>query len=165
MNYPQVINGANVFIDGFGHLGTTKTVTLPKFSRKTFESSAGGVTREFMTGMLEKLEFEMVLSEYSPIVYTALAVEGLIDTTAIIKANIKQNGVDKALVAVVKGSIKEIDDGDLETEKEVERKVIMAPNFYSLMIDGTQGIVIDAANMIVMVNGVDILETMRSNLQ
>lgn len=164
-NKPQVITGVNVFVDGMGHLGTAKKATLPKVSMQTFEDSSGGVTREVLKGVLEKLESEFTLSEYSPVVYAALAAQGLLGVSVIYKANILQNGENKALVAVIKGNIKEIDDGEIETGKEVERKVSLAVNFYALEINGTQGVMIDADNMIYMVDGVDLLSAMRQNLR
>jgi P2 family phage contractile tail tube protein len=165
MRIPQTITGVNIFVDGVGHLGTSKSVTLPKITEKTFESATGGLTREILTGTLEKMECSFTLQEYSPVVFAALAAQVATDSMYIFKANINQGGANKALVSIVKGHIKEIDDGDYEAQKEVERKVTISASFYSMEIDGTQGVMIDANNMIYVVDGVDMLSTVRSNLQ
>jgi P2 family phage contractile tail tube protein len=165
MNYPQVMTGVNVFVDGFGHLGTSKTVTLPKITEGVVEVSSGGLTREIATGTLEKLECSFTLQEYSPYIYAALAAQKALDSVFILKANILQGGDNKSAVAIINGHIKEIDDGDWEAKKEIERKITLSVKSYALEIDGTQGIAVDVDNLIYLVDGVDFLESVRQNLQ
>jgi P2 family phage contractile tail tube protein len=165
MKTPQVMTGVNVFIDGVGHLGVSKTVTLPKITEGSFEISVGGLTRDISNGTLEKLECSFTLAEYSPIVFAALAAQKALESVYIFKANVKEGDTDRAIVAIVKGRIKEIDDGDYEAKKEIERKVTIAATFYALEIDGTQGVMIDANNLIYIVDGVDYLASARQNLQ
>jgi P2 family phage contractile tail tube protein len=159
------MTGVNVFVDGFGHLGTSKTVTLPKITEGVVEVSSGGLTREIATGTLEKLECSFTLQEYSPAIYAALAAQKALDSLFIFKANILQGGDNKSAVALVTGHIKEIDDGDWEAKKEIERKITLSVKTYALEIDGTQGVLVDADNLIYIVDGVDFLASVRQNLQ
>jgi P2 family phage contractile tail tube protein len=159
------MTGVNVFVDGLGHLGTSKTVTLPKIAEGSIETSVGGLTREIAAGTLEKLECSFTLQEYSPAIFAALAAQRLTDSLYIFKANILQKGENKSAVALITGHIKEIDDGDWEAKKELERKVTLSVQSYALEIAGTQAILIDTENLIYIVDGVDQLASVRQNLQ
>jgi P2 family phage contractile tail tube protein len=165
MKKPQTILGVNIFVDGIGHLGVSKSVTLPKITEGSYDVSVGGLTKEVSNGTLEKMECSFTLQEYSPVVYAALAAQTALDSIFIFKATVNQGSEDKPLVAIVKGRIKEIDDGDLEAKKEVERKVTLSVSYYALEIDGVQGALVDVDNLIYIVDGVDRLATIRQNLQ
>lgn len=164
MGYPQVVTGGNLIVVGYGHLGTTKSFTTPKVTRKMIEEGTGGMVREFAAGW-EKMEASGILSEYSPYIYTALASQKLDEVTLVHKANILENGENVLRVDIVKGIIKEIDDGSMEANKEVERKFTMSVSYYSCEVGGTQMMLLDSKNMIAIVNGVDLMEDVRNNLQ
>ena len=164
MKSPQIMTGVNVFVDGFGHLGVTKTFTPPKITEGVTESPTGGLTREIAMGTLDKLECSFTLQEYSPAIYAALALQRLTNSLYVFKGNILQNGENKSEKALVTGRIKEIDDTDWEAKKEVERKITISVKRYAMEIDGTQGILVDTENLIYIVDGVDFLSTVRKNL-
>ena len=164
MHKPQAITGGNVIVLGYGHLGVTKGFTPPKVTRKMMENNNAGMVRELATGW-EKMEASFTLSQFSPYIYMALASQAIGEVTIVHKANIVENGSNVLRVDVVKGTITEIDDGDIEAEKEVERKVSMSVTFYSCEVGGSQLMLLDTENLIAIVNGIDLMEDVRSNLQ
>ncbi|MDR3163213.1 MAG: phage major tail tube protein, partial [Helicobacteraceae bacterium] len=117
------------------------------------------------TGTLEKLECSFTLQEYSAAVFAATAAQKAANSLYIFKANILQDGTHKRAQALITGHIKEIDDGDWEAKKEIERKVTLSVASCALEIDGTQAVLIDADNLIYIVDGVDFLASARQNLQ
>ncbi len=159
---PQTITNANVIIDGIGELGTTKSVVLPKVEEEMYTQKFGGGTRHVPTGMYKEMTTEITLERFSPTVYAAMLVKSAADLIVIIKADINDRGKTIAFNAIVKGIIQTVDDGTLETGKQVERKITLATNFYALEIDGKQGYVIDVENLITKIDGQDILEQLRS---
>lgn len=164
MEHPEVVTGGNLIVVGFGHLGTTKSFTPPKIVRTMIKEGSGGMKRQYATGF-EEMTAEAVLKEYSSAILTAMASQTLDDVTMVHKSNLMKNGTNVQRIDIVKGSIEELDDGTLETEKEVEQKIKMAVNFFSREVDGQQIILFDAENLIAIFNGVDLLEDVRSNLQ
>ena len=166
MNYPQTLKDINIFVDGLGHLGTSKEIKLPVIKQKKQALTAGGFEQEFDTGTFEKLEAEFTLAEYSPIVFAAMVAgeaTGL-GVNITVKASIIQGGKKIQALATLQGTV-EVDDGTWKANQEVERKVKMNVNKYILEIGGKQGLLFDTRNMIAIIDGVDYLETLRKHIQ
>lgn len=165
MKLPQTLTDINIFVDGIGHLGTSKKVTLPKIEQIRETQTAGGFERSIDTGIFKELSAEFVLAEYSPIVYGALAAGAAtgLGTNITIKGSFFQDGKRTSILATLQGSI-DIDDGDMEANKGVERKISMKPNKYIMEIDGKQGCLLDTTNMIAIFDGVDMLADLRSHI-
>ena len=166
MKYAQMMKDINIFVDGIGHLGTSKEAKLPqvKFKKQTVER--GGFEKEINIGTLEKLEAEFTLSEYSPAVYAAMGLgtaSGL-GANITIKGSITQNGKHIPAIATLQGEI-EVDDGSWKANSEVERKIKMNVNKYIMEIDGKQGVLLDTENMIAIIDGVDYLADLRAHIQ
>lgn len=166
MSKPQVLTDVNIFVDGVGHLGVSKKVTLPKIEKVRQSQTAGGFERTVDTGIFKELECEMTLAEYSASVFASMALGNATGTGVLftIKGSIFQDGKRLPLVATVQGDI-DVDDGDLEGGKEVERKIKVAVNLYAMEIDGKQGVLFDTTNMIAMIDGVDYLADLRAQIQ
>lgn len=166
MSKPQVLTDINVFVDGVGHLGTSKKVTLPKIEKVRQSQTAGGFERTVDTGIFKELESEITLAEYSSSVFASMATgnasgKGVLFT---LKGSIFQEGKRVPIVATVQGDI-DVDDGDLEGGKEVERKIKVAVNLYGLTIDGKSAVMFDTTNMIAEIDGVDYLADLRAQIQ
>lgn len=166
MKLPQTLSDINIFVDGVGHLGTSSKLSLPKVEKIRETQTAGGFERSVDTGLFKELGAEFILSEYSSIVYEAVAASMATSAgiAVVCKGSIFQDGERIAIVATLQGSV-DIDDGDLEANKKVERKVSMKPNRYVLEIDGKQVVMLDTTNMIAIINGVDYLEKLRTQIQ
>lgn len=156
---PQFLTGQTAFIDGIGLLGTVKQVTLPKVEAMRETITQGGFERSVSTGCFKAMEAEITLSEYHK---SALSAWGS-NIAIVIKGSITQKGKRFPIVAVFKGE-RDIDDGNWETSKEVERKIKVYCDFYSLTINNKQQILIDVENMIAQIDGTDYLENMRKHL-
>ena len=166
MNYPQMMKDINIFVDGIGHLGTSKEVKLPQVKFKKQSIERGGFEKDINIGTLEKLEAEFTLTEYSPAVYAAMGagtVTGL-GANITIKGSITQNGKHIPALATLQGEI-EVDDGTWKANGEVERKINMSVNKYIMEIDGKQGVLLDTENMIAIIDGVDYLADLRAQIQ
>lgn len=166
MKYAQMMKDINIFVDGIGHLGTSKEAKLPqvKFKKQTVER--GGFEKEINTGTLEKLEAEFTLSEYSPAVYAAMGagIASGIGVNFTIKGSITQKGQHIPAIASLQGEI-EVDDGSWKANSEIERKIKMSVDRYMMEIDGKQAILLDTENMIAIIDGVDYLADLRAQIQ
>lgn len=166
MKYPQIMKDINIFVDGIGHLGTSEEIKLPSIKFKTEGFNRGGFEKEISLGTFEKLEAEVTLAEYSPIVFAAMAagtVTGL-GVNITVKGSILQNGKHISALATLQGEI-DIDDGAWKANEKVQRKIKMRVNLYAMEIGGTQAILFDTENMIAMIDGVDYLASLRSHIQ
>jgi len=162
---PEKISDVNVFIDGVGHLGVVEEVKLPEVKQKLESVVVGGVERDIQTGIFEKMEAEITLTEYSPIVYAAMAAnmkKGL-PVVFICKANIVQGGTKKGVVATIAGDVT-VTDNSLKGGETAKRTIKVSVRKYALEIDGKQGVLIDVDNLVAVLDGVDVLEELRKNL-
>ena len=162
---PEKISDVNVFIDGIGHLGVVEEVKLPEIKQKLESVNVGGIERDIQTGIFEKMEAEITLTEYSPIVYAAMAanMKKGIPATFICKANIVQGGVKKGVVATIAGDIT-VTDNSLKGGETAKRTIKVSVRKYVWEVDGKQGVMIDVDNLIAVIDGVDVLEELRKNL-
>jgi P2 family phage contractile tail tube protein len=162
---PEKISDVNVFIDGVGHLGVVEEVKLPEVKQKLESVNVGGIERDIQTGVFEKMEAEITLTEYSPIVYAAMAanIKKGLPVVFICKANIVQGGVKKGVVATIAGDIT-INDNSLKGGETAKRIIKVSVRKYALEIDGKQGVLIDVDNLVAVLDGVDVLEELRKNL-
>lgn len=161
-NVPQFLVGMTVFVNGEARLGKGKNVTLPKVEqiRETFK--AGGFERSVGTGVFKAMEAEITLTEYHKSVVSVLA-SLTNESVFVVKGSIKEKNKHIPVVATFKGEI-DADDGSWETGKEIERKIKIYIDKYSLEIDGKPHIVLDTENMIALIDGVDHMEKLRKHI-
>lgn len=156
---PHYLTGLTAFIDGKGLLGTVKSVQLPKVEEIRETVKQGGFERSLSTGVFKAMECEITLSEFNQLAYDAWA-----DSIPIVlKGSVKERGKTYGIVATVKGG-RDVDDGTLETGKEVERKIKIYVDFYSLTVNNESQVLLDLDNMIANVMGKDLLADMRKHL-
>lgn len=163
---PQTMRDINIFVDGIGHLGTSAEFELPKINQKKFSQEFGGFERDILTGSFEKMEASVTLNEYSPAVFAAMAVGNAtgLGVNITVKGSIYQEGKSLQAIATIQGDI-DIDDGSWKPNEQVKRKLSISVNFYAMIIDGKQGCLFDANNMIAIIDGVDYLANLRSHIQ
>lgn len=157
---PQFLTGMTVFIDGVGLLGTGKQVALPKVEQMRETISAGGFERSLSTGVFKAMECEITITEYHASVFATMNLDS---TLFVIKGSITQKGKKYPVVATLKGEV-DVDDGNWETGKELERKIKIYADFYSLEINGILQVSLDIDNMIALISGVDHLAEMRNHI-
>ena len=72
--------------------------------------------------------------------------------------------VDRAVKVVVRGMPKTIGLGKMEAGKKMEPETEFECEYIKVWIGGTERVEVDKLNMICVVNGTDVLSTVRSNL-
>lgn len=156
---PHFLTGLTAFIDGKGILGTVKSVQLPKVEQIRETITQGGFERSISKGVFKAMECEITLSEYNELAYNAWTDF----IPIVIKGSVKSQGKNYNIIATLKGD-RDIDDGTLEQSKEVERKIKVYVQFYSLIINNVPQVLLDSENMIANIMGKDYLSDMRKHL-
>lgn len=163
---PQVIQECNVFVNGKGYLGVTKSLKLPTLEFETLETK-GAMSAEFSTGVLKSTEIEFKLQVIDKNMFLATGLNSYVNRVPFLfKASIFQSGTTKKvpLSLAITGDIKSIELPDLESAKEMEIGIKMSAHFIDLNIDGIPMILKDVENMICIIGGVDHMAMVRSNL-
>ncbi len=161
-NLTSFVTGVTAFINGIGRLGSLDKVTLPKFEKVRETITQGGYERSIDTGIIKAQELEAVFCEYHDSVYAAAASSS---TTPefVFKSSIQQGKTRVPLVATMRGDF-DIEDGDWETGKKIERKAKMYIDFYSLEIDGIEQCLFDLDNTICRIHGTDYFQELRNHI-
>lgn len=150
---PQVVTGLNVFVDGFGHLGTAKTVKRPDIDTEKIEQLTGAGARDVDTFQLGKLEAEISFDEMSVVAYKQLGT----DKDVIVKGAVRQGSEVLGVVETYRG-VYSVTQGDLELKKTAEAKLKISASYYRLEVNGEELIEVDHDNNIFKLNGVDMLD-------
>ena len=162
----DVLRNIALFVDGRGYLGQATEVSLPKLAVKTEEFRDGGMDAPIEVDMgLEKLECSFSTSSISADLLKAwgLAPGELVPVTfrGVLES---EDGTVKAIVARVRGQVKEIDWGAWKPGERAPLKCMVAVRYYELTIDGAQIHEIDVAGMKRVVDGKDRLAEHRAAL-
>ena len=165
MYKPQTLVDANVWVNGKHHLGVSSKVKLPNIEFLKTEQKAGGFERELFNGVLGKMEGELTFRVYSDKAFEAskLAYQSSDHIEILIKASYYQDGKKYPIVANWKGNAN-VEDKELEAGGEVERTLKMSIVVADLSINGKQEYQIDSDNMVCIINGVDLLADLRSQI-
>ena len=162
----DILRNCNAFVDGTGYIGRVDEVVLPKLTIKTEEFRAGGMDApvELDQGM-EKLECSMSASGVDR---TLLERFGLLLGEAVpftFRGGLRsEDAMVKAVVAHVRGRIKEIDWGTWKPGEKAPLKAMIAVRYYKLEYEGAVLHEIDVENMTRIINGVDQLAALREAL-
>ena len=162
----DILRNINLFVDGRGYAGRVAEVNLPKLTVKTEEHRDGGMDAPVEIDMgLEKLECDFSISAIDADVLRSwgLNVGALVPVT-FRGAVQSEDGSVKAVVAEVRGQVKEIDWGTWKPGEKTPLKAMIAPRYYKLTHDGQTIHEIDVDNMIRVVDGADQLAAQRAAL-
>lgn len=163
---PQVLYNTNLFVDGINFSGDVPSLSLPKLTVKTDEFRGGGMAGPIEMDMgLEKMEATFTTNGVRR---EAMKFFGLADQTAfngVYRGSFKgQKGQTTAVVATLRGMLKELDPGDWKAGDKAEFKYSIAVSYYKLEIAGRLIYEIDMVAAIRVIDGVDQLASMRSDL-
>ncbi|WP_443696833.1 phage major tail tube protein [Pseudomonas sp.] len=163
---PQTLFNTNLFVDGINFAGDVPSLTLPKLAVKTDEYRAGGMAGaiELAQG-LEKMEASFVTKGVRR---ASLKYFGLADGTAF-NASFRgafrgHKGEVTAVVATLRGLLKEVDLGDWKAGDPAEIKHAIAVAYYKLEIDGRVMYEIDMVAGVQVIDGKDQLADIRAAL-
>lgn len=163
---PQVIQEANVFINGKGYLGVSKNVKIPNIEWEMIENK-GALSAQYTTGVLKDTEMEFKISVLDFNTFLSFGLNSFTNRVPFLfKASIHQSGSAKKvpLSLAVTGDIISLETTELEAGKEMEVSIKMSAHFVSLNIDKKPLILKDVENMICVVGGVDYMAQVRNNL-
>lgn len=163
---PEVLTNTNLFVDGTSFAGDVPSFTPPKVTIKTEEFRGGGMAGAIDMDMgVEKLEASFVTTGMRR---EALKFFGLADQTAcnaVFRGSFKgQKGKTKAVIATVRGMLKEVDSGDWKAGEKAEIKHALTLTYYKLEVDGRLIYEIDMVGAVLVIDGVDQLASMRADL-
>ena len=161
-----MLYNTNLFVDGISLQGDVPSLTLPKLTLKTDEYRAGGMDAAVEIDMgTEKLEASFTTNGVRREVLKFFGQADLTGFNASFRGAFKgQKGSVKAVVATLRGGLKEVDPGDWKPGEKGEFKYAVAVTYYKLEIDGSVMFELDPLNSIRVVDGVDQLAAVRSAL-
>lgn len=167
MALPRKLKNMNLFNDGQSYAGQSKTVTLPKLSRKMEGYRGGGMNGPVKIdyGMSDDgIQLEWTLGGLDLIAVRQYGIPK-VDGVQLRWAGAYQRDdtaeVD-AVEVVVRGRHEEIDMGDAEPGEDTEHKIVSTCSYYKLVVNGVTEIEIDLLNMVEIVGGVDRLAQQRA---
>jgi len=164
MALPKKLKNFNLFNDGHSYLGEVEELTLPTLTRKMEEWRGGGMHGPIDTDHgIEKLSIEWTCGGY---VAHALKQFGAQRHDAVqlrFAGAIQRDdtGEVQALEVVIRGRHSEIDFGTAKPGDPTQVKFTSSVSYYKLSIDNETIIEIDLLNMVEIINGVDLLESVR----
>lgn len=154
---PTTINDVNAFIKDTDFAGQANTATLPKIVTKTVDmvlaGVAGDVERDL--GKLEKLESDVTISDYSPLVLDLVGSRASRDETLTLRGALDVGERISTLVVKMQGYWKGVEFNEFKPETEATTKFSIAVEVYTLELDGKEIIHIDKMNNIFRINGKD----------
>lgn len=166
MPIQDILKNINLFVDGNGYAGKVEELNLPKLTLKTEELRAGAMDApaEIDVGM-EKLEADFSTSGVDAEVLKLWGVRRNNFVPFTFRGAVQsEDGTVKAVVAQIRGTIKEIDWGTWKPGEKAPLKAMIAIRYYQLTHDGTVIHEIDVDNMIRIVDGTDQLAAQRTAL-
>lgn len=163
---PQTLFNTNMFVAGQSLQGDVPSLSLPKVTVKTEEYRGGGMDAPVGMDMgLEKLEASF---STNGIRREVLKYFGAFDQTgfnASFRGAFKgQKGAVTAVVATLRGGLREVDPGEWSAGSKAEFKYAVDVTYYKLEIDGRVMFEIDPINCVRVIDGVDQLAAVRSAL-
>jgi P2 family phage contractile tail tube protein len=156
----------NVFYNGLGKAGKCEEFNPPKLAAKLEDFLGGGMfaPAEITMG-LEKLESDFTLKSYDKDVIGTFGVTEGTDITVSLREVLEDDdGTQTGVVHTLRGKVKEIDQGSVQTGTAAKLKTTLTLKYYKLEHGGTTVLEIDVVNMVFKRNGVDALANVRSLL-
>ncbi|RZJ02828.1 MAG: phage major tail tube protein [Rubrivivax sp.] len=167
MTLPRKLKNFVLFNAGESYLGEVPEVTLPKLTRKTEDYRAGGMNGPIKLDMgMEGLEFQWKAAGYIRTLlqqWGALKHDGVqLRFAGALQADDEETA--KPLEIVMRGRHTEIDFGTTKSVDPTEISITSALTYYKLTLDGVVLIEIDLVNMVEVINGEDLLASVRAAL-
>ena len=166
MALPSMLVNTNAFLKDTDFVGLANSATLPKIATKTVDMTlagyAGDIERDI--GKLEKLESEITISDYSPVVIGLVGSRDSRNETLTLKGAVDADGTTKAYVVKMQGFWKGVELNEWKPEIEITTKFSIAVTVLTIEVDGVEVMHIDKGNNIFRVNSVDRNEAIRNAL-
>jgi len=171
MEVPNVLNDANIYVDGANWLGKAE-VSLPEIAQKMVDYAAFGVSGTVevpVIGHTDKMEgtikFKSMTADAANVLYNPQKAP-LLDARAAIQKYDPSTGEMKTypVKVTIRAFFKKIKLSDFKQASDVESEASYAAHYFKLEIDGQEIVEIDQFNYIYKVKGQDILTEIKSTL-
>ncbi|MGX9694909.1 phage major tail tube protein [Achromobacter anxifer] len=169
MGMPYKLKNMNLFNDGQSYLGVVTAVTLPKLTRKMEAFRAAGMLGSAKADFGlddDAMKMEWTTGGYVKQIlrqYGAVGVDGVQLRFAASYQRDDTQEVDYVEI-IVRGRHSEIDRGESKVGEDTEVKITTECVYYKETINGETLYEIDLLNMIQMVGGVDVAESLRRGI-
>ncbi|CUI71131.1 phage major tail tube protein [Achromobacter xylosoxidans] len=166
MGMPSKLKNMNLYNDGQSYLGVVTAVTVPKLTRKMEAFRGGGMLGSAKADFGlddDAMKMEWTIGGYVKQIlqqYGAVGVDGVQLRFAAAFQRDDTQEVDSVEI-VVRGRHSEIDRGESKVGDDTEVKITTECVYYKETLNGETLYEIDLLNMIQMVGGVDVTESLR----
>lgn len=163
---PEVLFNMSASVGGVSLQGDVPSLTLPKLTMKTDEYRGGGMDAPIEMDMgLEKLEASFTSNGMRRETLKYFGDFDLSGFNCVFRGSFKgRGGATKAVVATLRGALKEVDPGEWKVGDKAEMKHSIAVSYYKLEVGGRVIYEIDPVNCIRVIDGVDQLASVRADL-
>lgn len=164
LQQPHTITDVNVFLDTKGFIGIVKELNLPAIEKEVRSQENAGLTRPIDMGFFKELKLDFTIQQINPALPAWLAVGKFVNTPILFKAAVKHGADSKAFLGAAKGIINKYEYPKFAPKSEVEAKCEIMLTFFSAAFDNQEFMLFDTENMIAIIDGVDYLAKIRSQL-
>jgi|GEM_PF-1976940 P2 family phage contractile tail tube protein len=158
-NLINMLIGQEVFVQGYGFIGTTKDIELPKVKFKQTEVNGRNVD----TGLLEPIEAKIEVGEYNAVIWEAISKRDHEIATFVIKKSARDRQSKKAIYVELGAWVSEQEFGGKIGDVD-SIALDLNVQTYRLEVDGKEMYNIDIPNYVCKINGADKYETLRSHV-
>lgn len=169
MSFPTVINNFNVYAGSDRLIGVTDEVKLPDMNAITSSVSGAGIAGTIdipVVGAYENMDMEIPFRGLTADIFKIFKVGETVDVTLRGGYQIIDNenaGIGKSSMRVmVRGFVKSFSPGSVKINDQMTSTVTISIAYYLVDVAGNNVIELDKLNSKCVINGVDVLEDIRS---
>lgn len=166
---PTVLNNFNTYGNGRRYVGVSSEVSLPSFEAMTETIDGAGIAGEIeeaIEGAFGSLETETTFQNISKEMFDFITETGSITyrgSMQVLNTSTLTNDY-VGLVITTKGKVKSFELGALKKGGKGEPKIVRELTYIKITIDNRTVLELDKFNMIWKLNGVDLLQKVRSQI-
>ncbi len=169
MLIPTVLINFNMYGESHKFLGVSPETTLPNFEylTETIDGAGiGGEIEEAIEGSFGSLETETTFQNIGTEMFDYITHTGMIVYRGSMQMTntATQTNDSQSIVFTTKGKVKSFDLGTLKKGGKGEPKIVREITYCKLTIGGKNVLELDKYNLIWKLNGVDLLEKVRSQI-
>ena len=171
MTYPTVINNFNVYDTNELNkiVGTTGEITLPTLDAKTTTVSGAGILGEIeesVIGYFGSIKMDIPFRTISTDMFNLMRTD--IQTGVTLRGCVQGFDTETAqatatqMKVVVKGKVISANPGKVKAGEQMDSSISLELTYIKIEYDNTVGLELDKLNSVYVVNGEDMLATIRS---
>lgn len=168
-SFPSIINNYNVYKNGTKLIGITGEVQLPEFTSKSTTINGAGILgdiEEAVMGQFDNMPMTIPFRTLSDDIFSImnpgeavdLTLRGAIQTTDLVSG---ATGF-KGMRVVVRGKMATFTPGNVVNGDQMGSSISLNLSYILIEVDGEKKIELDKLNSVYIVNGVDLLQKIKS---